>query len=130
MPLARLGKSACPECGLFISTFTLMPQRENERGIGDRIVTIQRQIATASARDHEFTQTGLDAASDQGVLLEQGKTIEQDIGRGGCGQRIGLQQKFSQPLDVVECARRDNKPCHNLRALGRFAVRPSTFALM
>ena len=64
------------------------------------------------------------------LMFLQGKTIEQDIGRGGCGQRIGLQQKFSQPLDVVECARRDNKPCHNLRALGRFAVRPSTFALM
>lgn len=90
-----------------------MTQRENERGIGERVVAIQRQVAAASARDDKFARTGFDIAPDQWVLLEQSKTIEQDIGRGGRGRRIGLQQKISQPFDVVDRARRDNKPCHS-----------------
>ncbi len=111
-----------------------MPNSKNKRNVRSDIVSVKCDVAATPARDHEFTQTGLCLAADEGVLPEDGEAVGQYTCCGCGGVRILFDQEIGQALDVVQRTRRQDEAgqggVYSLRGFGLAARRPSVFAMM
>ena len=104
-----------------------MAQGKNNDLVRERIVFIQREIAGAAARDHQFSQNTVHRPADRGVGSQHLQRAEHEI--VGCQRRNGfiLEQEIHQPAQVGVRAPRYDYFRHE-RSFGLRVLRPCSFA--
>ncbi len=79
-----------------------MPDPQDNRDVVPGVVLIKRDIAGASARNHQFPQTMVSWPANLRVRSQQFQGCENHFACGGSCVRQGLKQKISQSIKIVD----------------------------
>ncbi len=81
-----------------IARLALMAKRENQHGVLRFLETVERHMAGAPARYHQFAQGQLDRASDQWMTNQQADGFLDQAQRFKRSLRIGRGRNVGQPF--------------------------------
>ena len=108
----------------------LRANAQHEHFVGAWVITVQRDVTGASARNQQLSQPFVSRAADQRMPLERLQAIDDQRAGFSGHSRWPLQQKIRKPIEIIEGSRREEQrwqrqPAQRLRLRGRATFVPS-----